>query len=104
MRTRSERSRASVRSLRKRGDVELHHGAGPPVRRCYSLVAARADIMVKPRLAVTENGAGGVPGRGPHRMVKPRAVSGRDQHFGVNAAKSLGKGILYVGRHQASLE
>ncbi len=75
-------------------DVKLHDRAGAAVGRGERFIAAGADVTIEPRFAVAEDRARCVARRRLHRMVEPRAITRRNQDFRINAAESLGIGVV----------
>ena len=80
--------------------VQLHNGAWAPVGGFKTLVAARANVAVQPRLAVAQNGTGSIAGAGVDRVVEPLAVFGCDQELYVDAFECLRVGVVNNGAHQ----
>jgi DME family drug/metabolite transporter len=83
--------------LAKARHMKLHNGTRSAIGRGEGRVAAGTDIAVEAGLAVAQDGARGVAGGGRDGVVEPEAIAGGDEDLRVDAAESLGVGVVDCG-------
>ena len=99
IRTSAALSSASDMVLAKPRHVQLHDRTGAIVRRRERFVTPRADESIESGLAIAQDRARGISGGSVDGMLDPPLIARSDQELDVDAAESLGVGVIDNGGH-----